>query len=73
MINLNNSYKYYIVLWTHLFICYCLIYGWTIPCKIWLEFVVLASIYIQFMYGIFNGCICTRLERKFDKKKELIL
>ena len=69
MVNLNNSYKYYAVLGIHLFICFCLIYGWTIPIKMWLEFVILASIYIQIMYGMFKGCICTRLERKYDRKK----
>ena len=69
MINLNNSYKYYTILWIHLFICFCLIFGWIIPSKIWLEFLILASVYIQTMYGMFKGCICTRLERKYDRKK----
>lgn len=69
MINLNNSTKYYIFLNLHLFICLCLVYGWLIPNKMWLEFLIMASIFIQIMYGMFKGCICTRLERKYDKLK----
>ena len=27
----------------------------------------MASIYIQITHGLFDGCICTRLERKYSK------
>lgn len=59
--------KFYLVYGIHIVICFLLVYGWIIPNKLWLEFLIMASIYIQTMYGIFNGCICTRLERKYNK------
>lgn len=62
-----NNITYYIFLIIHLIICFLLVYGWTIKSKLWLEFLIMASIYIQSMYGLFNGCVCTRLERKYDK------
>lgn len=62
----NNS-KFYTVYIIHVIICLLLVYGWIIPNKLWLEFLIMASIYIQTMYGIFDGCICTRLERKYNK------
>lgn len=66
---LSNKIKYYLFLIVHLFICFCLVYGWIFQNKLWLEFLILASIYIQIMFGIFKGCICTRLERKYCSDK----
>ena len=66
----NNNIKYYIILTIHLIICFFLVYGWIFTNKLWLEFLIMASIYIQVMFGIFGGCICTRLERKYDKIKK---
>lgn len=65
-----SNFKYYMYLYIHLFICFCLVYGWIFPNKLWLEFLILASIYIQTMYGVLGGCICTRLEIKHDKHNQ---
>jgi hypothetical protein len=64
--NYNNS-KFMFVYGSHIVICFLLAYGWIFRNKLWLEFLIMASIYIQTMYGLFNGCICTRLERKYNK------
>ena len=65
-----SKYKFMFVYYTHAIICLILIYGWTIRNKLWLEFLIMTSIYIQSMYGLFDGCICTRLERKYNKYRK---
>ena len=70
MVNYIKSYnktKFTIVYSIHFIICALLVFGWTFRNKLWLEFLILTSIYIQSMYGLFNGCICTRIERKYNK------
>ena len=62
-----NDSKFYLVYGIHIVICFLLVYGWIFRNKLWLEFLIMASIYIQTMYGLFDGCICTRLERKYSK------
>ena len=65
-----NDSKFYLVYGIHIIICFLLVYGWIFRNKLWLEFLIMASIYIQTMYGLFNGCICTRLERKYNKSRK---
>ena len=62
-----SNTKFIIFYLIHLFICFLLIFGWIFKDKLWLEFLIMASLYIQTMYGCFKGCICTRLERKYNK------
>ena len=62
--NYSKFILYYII---HFIICFLLVFGWVFKNKLWLEFLIMASIYIQTMYGLFNGCICTRIERKYNK------
>lgn len=65
-----NNTKFILVFSIHCVICFLLIFGWVYKNKLWLEFLILTSIYIQTMYGFFNGCICTRLERKYNKLRK---
>ena len=43
--NYNNS-KFLFVYASHVVICFLLIYGWLFRNKLWLEFLIMASIYI---------------------------
>lgn len=64
--NYSNS-KFIFFYFIHFVICFLLIFGWIFRNKLWLEFLIMASMYIQTMYGCFDGCICTRLERMYSK------